>query len=74
MVSISGSGQLIQWDADVSKQEISIETIHLMENAQVHVRYDLMDSHIYICTPEVNIYIYINIIIIIIIIINQDAN
>jgi len=47
------TGQLLLYDDDVDQNNVSIDVTLFEDNPELQIRYDLMDSHIDICSPEV---------------------
>eukprot|EP00808_Paulinella_micropora_P021099 g72567.t1 len=53
VVVLSEEGQIVHYEDRPKSSSIEIETTVLEEHSSVEIRYDLMDTHIDICTPEV---------------------
>lgn len=52
----SDTGQLLSYESDVGKSSLQLPADTLTEHPRVACRYDLLDTHIDVCSPEVLIH------------------
>lgn len=50
------TGQLLVYDNDVEEGEVSLPVQQLAEHTQVEFRYDLLDTQVDVCSPEVLVH------------------